>query len=157
MTRLDVLQTNNLPLSLLIDHQFFQNPKRPVMKRRHFIMIGTAGIAAVSIPTAYYFLNDIDYDRSLADPQSLSLIWDTETIKKIGNQYRLQMPSEKSERSLVKTLKAAVSEVSLADAPNLEEIIKKDFETGNIIIVDGWILSRTEARQCALFSLTEPK
>lgn len=119
-------------------------------------MIGTAGIAAVSIPTAYYFLGDIEYDPSLADPQLLSLIWDNETIKKIGNQYRLQMPSENSERSLVKNLKAVTSEVSLANAPNLEEIIKKDFETGNTIIVDGWILSRTEARQCALFSLIEP-
>jgi hypothetical protein len=120
-------------------------------------MIGTAGIAAVTIPTAYYFLADLEYDQALADPQLLSLIWDTEMIKKIGNQYRLQMPSENSERPLVKSLKAAASEVSLANASNLEEIIKKDFETGNTIIVDGWILSRTEARQCALFSLIELK
>lgn len=120
-------------------------------------MIGTAGIAAVSIPTAYYFLRKIDYDPSLADPHSLSLIWDNETIKKIGNQYRLQMPSENSERPLVKSLKAAASEASLANSSNLEEVIKKDFETGDTIIVDGWILSRTEARQCALFSLIEPK
>ena len=127
------------------------------MKRRNFILLGAAGFAAVSIPTAYYFLTDIEYDQALADPQLLSLIWDTETIKKIGNQYRLQMPSENSERPLVKSLKAAASEASLANSSNLEEVIKKDFETGDTIIVDGWILSRTEARQCALFSLIEPK
>ena len=127
------------------------------MKRRNFILLGAAGVAAVSIPTAYYFLTDLEYDQALADPQLLSLIWDTETIKKIGNQYRLQMPSENSERPLVKSLKAAASEASLANSSNLEEVIKKDYETGDTIIVDGWILSRTEAPQCALFSLIEPK
>ena len=142
---------------MFISHPISKYPKRLVMKRRHFLMIGTAGIAAVSIPTAYYFLRKIDYDPSLADPHSLSLIWDNETIKKIGNLYRLQMPSENSERPLVKSLKAAASEASLANSSNLEEVIKKDFETGDTIIVDGWILSRTEARQCALFSLIEPK
>ena len=127
------------------------------MKRRNFILLGAAGVAAVSIPTAYYFLTDLEYDQALADPHLLSLIWDTETIKKIGNQYRLQMPSENSEQPLVKSLKAAASEASLANSSNLEEVIKKDFGTGDTIIVDGWILSRTEARQCALFSLIEPK
>jgi len=40
---------------------------------------------------------------------------------------------------------------------HLEESIKNDFETGNTVIVDGWILSRTEARQCALLSTINPK
>ena len=36
----------------------------------------------------------------------------------------------------------------------LNRKIKLDFDTRNIIILDGWILSRTEARQCALFSIS---
>ena len=119
------------------------------MKRRNFIIIGTAGIAAAALPAAFYFLRDVEYDPALADPQSLSLIWDTETITDIGNKYRLQIPSEKSERSLVKLLDVPGSD--------LEQIITKDFESGNTVIIDGWILSKTEARQCALFSLTAPK
>ena len=31
--------------------------------------------------------------------------------------------------------------------------IDRDFETGNIVIVKGWVLSVTEARQCALLFL----
>jgi len=31
--------------------------------------------------------------------------------------------------------------------------VKEDFEAGNITLVKGWVLSVTEARQCALFSL----
>lgn len=119
------------------------------MNRRHFIIIGAAGVAAVSIPTTYYFFKSVDYNPLLAQPQLLSLIWDNETMKYVGNQYRLQFSSEKSTKSLVRMLEGAVS--------HLEESIKNDFETGNTVIVDGWILSRTEARQCALLSTINPK
>jgi hypothetical protein len=33
-----------------------------------------------------------------------------------------------------------------------EEQIRKDYEEGNIVVAGGWILSRTEAMQCALFN-----
>jgi hypothetical protein len=42
-------------------------------------------------------------------------------------------------------------------ATTLDQQIKNDFITGNMVMVDGWILSVTEARQCALFSLTLQK
>jgi hypothetical protein len=134
---------------LFINHQFFQYLKSLIMKRRNFILLGATGVATVSIPAAFYFLGDVEYDKALADPQSLSLIWDTQTIISTGNKYRSQTPAEDTERSLVKKLSAEPS--------TLEEKIRKDFETGNTVIVDGWILSKTEARQCALFSITEPK
>ncbi len=35
----------------------------------------------------------------------------------------------------------------------LRKSIRKDFETDNIVNVDGWILSKTEARLCALCTL----
>lgn len=124
-------------------------PKNLIMKRRNFILIGTASIAAAAIPTAFYFLRDIEFDPTFADPQLLSLIWDSETMQAAGDQYRLKFPSEKSERSLIKLLEA--------EASDLENSIKKDFETGNTVIVDGWILSVTEARQCALFSIVKTK
>jgi hypothetical protein len=31
---------------------------------------------------------------------------------------------------------------------------KEDFAKSNTVIVKGWVLSRTEARQCALYTLT---
>lgn len=128
------------------------------MKRRGFILTGAAGIAALSIPTAYYyFLSDIKYDKALAEPQFLSMIWDTTMISTIGNKYRLQIPNEKKERSLVKLLLADASTGSDTSTLSIDQKIKKDFETGNTVTVDGWILSVTEARQCALFSTVTPK
>jgi hypothetical protein len=121
------------------------------MRRRNFILLGTAGIAAVTIPAAFYFFDDPEYDPILADPRSLSMIWDAETITSTGNKYRLQTPSENNIRALVKKLAAE------AGTSNPEEKIKNDFAAGNTVLVDGWILSVTEARQCALFSTLEPK
>ena len=40
---------------------------------------------------------------------------------------------------------------------SLERRIKEDYETGNIVTIEGWILSATEGRQCALFSLIQTK
>jgi len=125
------------------------------MKRRNFILIGTAGIAAISIPSAFYFFGDVQYDKSLSEPRSLSLIWDSQTIASIGNQYRLQTPAENSRRKLVRKLLDDISDQNGEMTSLLEEKIIKDFETGDTIIADGWILSITEARQCALFSIDQ--
>jgi len=40
-------------------------------------------------------------------------------------------------------------------ASQLAKKIQQDFQQDKTVVVDGWVLSRTEARQCALFSLTE--
>jgi hypothetical protein len=32
--------------------------------------------------------------------------------------------------------------------------IRRDFESGNCVRIDGWVLSRTEARLCAMATLT---
>ena len=127
------------------------------MKRRNFILIGTAGIAATALPAAFYFLRKIEYDPKLADPQSISLIWDNQTIAAVGNHYRIQAPGEESERTLIKLLSAGNPDHRRADVEAIETQIIQDFEAGNTVIVDGWILSLTEARQCALFSIIETK
>lgn len=120
-------------------------------------MAGTAGIAAILIPTAYYYFKDIEYDPLLAQPKSLSLIWDARKIGEIGNKYRMLVPQEKRANTLVKQLLEETHTNSAAIDEYLAGKIQKDFETGNTVIVDGWILSVTEARQCALFSTIEPK
>lgn len=118
------------------------------MKRKDFIIITAAGITAIAIPLAYSYFVKFEYDIKLAQPKSLLLIWDNQTINEIGNKYRFQVPQEKNERTLVKQILTEI------DSDNLslwiENKIKRDFETGNTIQVDGWILSITEARQCAL-------
>jgi len=36
--------------------------------------------------------------------------------------------------------------------PSIDDRIRDDFGAGRTVVVDGWLLSVTEARQCALYS-----
>ncbi len=127
------------------------------MKRRNFILLTSAGVAALAIPTLVYSLHENPIDPLLFQPQSLANIWDTDTMNTIGLNYMLKVPKENRERILVKRLMGKSAGESANLATTLEQQIQKDFITGNTVMVDGWILSVTEARQCALFSLTLQK
>lgn len=118
------------------------------MKRRHFI-VGSAG-AAVLTYSGYYFLGPVNYDTRLKEPIALSMILDEETIRQIGSTYREMVPNESSERALAGKLKNLSGDDFATKVVNQ---IDEDFKTGSTVLVNGWVLSITEARQCALFSI----
>ena len=125
------------------------------MERRNFILLSAAGIAVVGGSYWYLYYYNQEYNSSIVEPDSLSYIWDRETIINIGTNYRKQIPVEDNETSLVKLLSTDTNEDSSA-IEALKKEIKNDFEHGNTVMIDGWILSVTEARQCALFSIIQP-
>lgn len=121
------------------------------MERRNFVLLASAGIVAVSIPAVNYFFYSVpDYDTKLSVPQLLSLIWDDETIRATGAKYLEKFPEENSERALAKALFANSANQSYE---KLEEKTKVDFAEGNTVVIEGWLLSKTEAQQCALTHL----
>ena len=113
------------------------------------------GISAIAIPTYYYKFYTPEYDQLITEPELLSYIWDTATIRDIGENYRKQFSDEDSERKLVNFLSDYASTESTTTIEMLRQQIANDYSQGNIVLVDGWVLSRTEARQCALFSLKQ--
>ncbi len=125
------------------------------MKRTKFILLSGLGISAIAIPTWYYKFNIPEYDQLLTEPELLSHIWDGTTISEIGKIYRKQFSDENSERKLVKYLSDYESTETTTITEVLQQQITDDYNKGNTVMVDGWILSRIEARQCALFSLTQ--
>jgi len=127
------------------------------MKRRNFIVLTTASAAAVAAPIWYYNYSNVDYAKSLTQPLLLSKIWDTETIKEIGQLYKRKYPNENNERKLVKLLLDGISTGNGSTDAAIAKRIKQDFETGSVVTIDGWILSTTEGRQCALYSLSNHK
>ena len=132
------------------------------MNRRNFISLTTLAATAVSVP----FLNcsgaNIELDKKLALPQTLSQILDQKTLTAIGKAYGNVHPAEyaasKLEQQLVNDNHGQIisSSTSAKDIYLiLNKKIQNDFETANTINLNGWVLSLTEARQCALFSLTQ--
>jgi len=113
------------------------------------------GISVIAIPTWYYKYRDLEYDQLLTEPELLSYIWDGNTISEIGEIYREQFPDENSERQLVGLLSNFTSSNTNLWIESLQLQITEDYKIGKTVLVDGWILSKTEARQCALYSLTQ--
>ena len=126
------------------------------MKRRNFVALSSTALAAMALPACTNF-GPLEYDPMIAEPEALSHIWDTDNIIKIGEIFRKHFPKEVSERKLVRLISDGLSLEKSSIDKSLQQQIGQDYTNGSIVMLDGWLLSITEARQCALFSLTQPK
>ncbi|MGB5369615.1 MAG: hypothetical protein WBN18_04230 [Flavobacteriaceae bacterium] len=122
------------------------------MRRRKFIVLATATAAALGVSYWYLDRHFPDGDFVIATPESLTSIWDPETISGIGSLYRERWPEENNAASLKKIIREKTGEGQDVVRAILLAV-QEDFRTGETVIIDGWILARTEARQCALYSL----
>lgn len=123
------------------------------MKRRDFIGITAVGVAGLAWPGTSGAV-DSATRATLAHPHLLDVLRDDRLVADLGRRYRETVPAEDDPRAL----EAAI----LADAPApppasartwLEDQVQRDFATGRTVTVSGWVLSLTEARQAALYSL----
>lgn len=126
------------------------------MDRRKFIWMFPIGGVTLALPGCNYF-GSVDCDPVLAVPQTLLTIWDQETAIDIGKKYLSQFPEENNRRKLVRLLGDNLTSENNDVSTALAEVIDKDFQEDRMVTVDGWVLARTEARQCALFSLEDQK
>jgi hypothetical protein len=133
------------------------------MKRRTFILISGGSALALGTPLVSCRKRTSDLNSALSPPQFLAHICDEREVLEIGALYLKQVPGEAGETQLVSLLLtddtgksiSASTEKAYLD-PWLEQRIRSDFETGRMVIMKGWVLSVTEARQCAVYSFTRP-
>jgi hypothetical protein len=129
------------------------------MKRKNFIYLSIGSAMAIATTSIYCRNPDKTLHRTLARPEFLSSICNTVTVGEIGAAYLEMFPSEKKQDQLADLLLADSTGQSIpktADLPlQLHQNITEDFNRGKTVIINGWVLSQTEARQCALFYLAE--
>ncbi len=133
------------------------------MRRRQFLQftalggvtIGITGIGCLHHRPAVYNI--------LTEPSSLMQICDLKTLKEIGKTYRLQTASESYADQLMSLLltdttgKIVSFDTDKSTIQNLMfDKVNWDFEKNNTVVVKGWVLSLTEARQCALLFVNYP-
>ena len=122
------------------------------LDRRNFLKVGVAAVAAGLASPAC--AREESAQSALDSPELLAMLG-PDRVRRIGTDYRARVRSENSVRSL----RAAISrsQESPLHLPwmhkSVEHTVKDDFSAGRIVVVDGWVLSLTEARQCALLSL----
>ena len=133
------------------------------MDRRKFLQISVAGAAAVSIPMVHCKTGRESIEEVLALPALLSNFCDEKAIREIGQAYRQKFPAENKPgilKNILLTDKDGKFNTMSNDAGELVSFLKQkihdDFQSSNTVILKGWVLSVTEARQCALYSLKQP-
>lgn len=124
------------------------------MRRRHFLKLSTTAIAITPWLTAC----SSDPKEILATPQTLGTFCSREELILIGKTYRNAQPDEDSQAALEELLLddggvpfAITDSSSLVNF--LNEKITHEFAHDKLAVVNGWVLSRTEVRQVALYSL----
>ena len=125
------------------------------MKRRNFFLLSLAGLATMAVPSYCVWKESNEKKNPLYEPRILTTILEPSDIVEMGRMYCSQFPDNGLEEKLQGLLTDNVNTDTDNLASALEQEVKKDYETGNTVILDGWILSETEAVQCALFSISE--
>lgn len=122
---------------------------------RRRLLISAAGIAAAVAVGSSGLLTLIER-LSGADAASLlrGLITDREGAARLGRSYLGVHPTEARRGVLVRDLVGLTEPTSVSDASReVAARIRGDYAAGSTVVVDGWVLSRTEARLYALVAL----
>jgi hypothetical protein len=129
------------------------------MNRRTFLEFSVLAGTTLTAPLLHSKFLDLFTCRPAPYPRVLSHICSDDILTQIGTSYRNLFPEENSTEQLLTLLfrGRSVREVpflhSALIGDQLDQQVQNDFRDENTIIINGWFLSRTEARQCALLSL----
>jgi hypothetical protein len=140
------------------------------MKRRNFLLLTTAGAIATMTPfcKSRHSADPADTARPadpahsphpprtpLNTPDFLAAICDSQTIRKIGTDYRTTTTNESREAQLTNLLTTGLDQ-NKDQTTEIAARIKSDFAAGRTVTIEGYVISVTEARQCALYSIQLP-
>ena len=120
--------------------------------RRRFLQLSAAGVVAGLADSAC--TRDTGEDaQAVARPALLEMLGAGRTLE-IGTRYRAAVPGENTVTALRNAISSSQRQFLWIRRRGIDEQVRDDFAAGRTIVISGWVLSRTEARQCALYSLS---
>lgn len=126
------------------------------MDRRQFLEIGGTSVLAFPLAGSAALIEPSREQLRLMRPDMLTRIGDEGLTHRLGRQYRRAFPEENSSAALTEILRrSATGENGFDLSTKLKFRVQREFAEGRTVVLDGWVLARTEARQCALFSLLQ--
>lgn len=106
-------------------------------------------ILFIGIGSWFFWLRKKSQLSESLQPYTMSKICSSNEILNIGIKYS-ELSGEKDADLLIQLLGIDLNSISVED---LDYRIATDFEKDRTVMINGWLLSITEARQCALYSL----
>jgi hypothetical protein len=135
-------------------------PYSSKMNRRDFTWLSIGIAAAFTFPSLHCSPGLPQPDQKVLLPAELSGVLNRKEINEIGEAYRKANQKESTLDGLTNALFSGDGNESYRGDGGeksittfLRDRIKNDFVKGNTVEINGWILSVTEARQCAYLSL----
>jgi len=123
------------------------------MKRRHFIQTSASLLAMTAVTRLSAGT------QAYTHPELLSFLGDRSYIHQLGLAYQSRFPEEANVASLTRILQDSINQLPVASASGMQDrfnsLVMSDFTRGDTVLLDGWVLARTEARQCALSTLQD--
>jgi hypothetical protein len=124
------------------------------LTRRGFLTGLATGIVGAALGLRLYWT----HGRTPVEAARLArLLPHADSAARLGQRYLEDAPQEADAMRLVALIgiapAAGKSDAALRE--HLETRIRQDFIDGATVTVDGWLLSRTEARLCALVALMQ--
>lgn len=131
------------------------------MRRRSFLRVVMVGLVALAV----FLRIDLRTTRYLR--VRWSWVWECLPPRRVcahaGLIYGAQNPSEASVDALLAVLDARraalgppAGEAVRGTSEVLNALVQKDLAGNDVVMIDGWLVTRTEARLCALATLAKP-
>lgn len=127
------------------------------VNRKQFLLV--SGMVATGATLSLLLRSQLaDATPPLQQPWFLAHLFDRRRLLEIGAGYRIAHPAEDSVSELTRLLLGRpVPPGSDTDdatiSRQLQRQVQEDFAADRLVMVEGWVLSITEARQCAIFSI----
>jgi hypothetical protein len=131
-----------------------------ILTRRAFLRMTCAIVAIGSTRLPDLFADNNGYPNPLAS-KLVDFFQDRESARAVGREYLRIAPVEADTLKLTELICAGrqerYAELSHASMGKVRRMLlhqqREDFEKGRIVNLQGWILSQTEVRLCALATL----
>jgi hypothetical protein len=123
--------------------------ERDAMNRR-MLLLGSAGVVGAGV-VGYGGIFGAGALRRCAGDDAHAALSQRKALVRLGTKYLAQAPA--LERAELREIAQGPVAVVLESAALMTGQAQQDFETGNVISCDGWVLARGEARSCALVAL----
>lgn len=131
------------------------------LSRREFLALAAAAGATLLVRSRLPAISALwRARRDLWGAQLVALLAHRESARIVGLEYLRKYPHESDAGLLLDRIVAAGGGAAILGVSGrslrvrLDQTIREDFAAERVVILSGWVLSVTEARLCALATLT---